>query len=65
MARAPEVPPDADDPAESQRFIDMAREVGVDEDPGAFDQAFRKVVRPKKIRPAGSRPHRSEKPASS
>ena len=47
-ARKPEVPPDADDPAESQRFIDMAREVEVDESPGAFDRAFKKVVQPPK-----------------
>ena len=45
-ARKPPVPPDADDPAQSQRFIDMAREVEVDESPGAFDRAFGKVTRP-------------------
>ena len=45
-AKKPSVPPDADDPAESQRFIDMAREVEVDESPGAFDRAFQKVARP-------------------
>jgi hypothetical protein len=44
----PKVPPSADDPAESQRFIDVAREVGVDESPGAFDRAFAKVVKPPK-----------------
>ena len=37
-----------DDPAESRRFIDMAREVGVDDDPTAFDRAFERLVRPKK-----------------
>jgi hypothetical protein len=38
--------PDAtpDDPAESDRFIDMALELEVDEAPGAFDRAFKKVV---------------------
>jgi hypothetical protein len=46
MSRKPSVPPDADDPAESQRFIDMAREVEADESPGALDRAFRRVVRP-------------------
>jgi hypothetical protein len=45
-ARKPKVPPSADDPAESQRFIDMAREVEADETPGALDRAFRKVVQP-------------------
>jgi hypothetical protein len=42
------VPNDADDPAESKRFIKMAREVGGDEDPAALDRAFEKVVRPTK-----------------
>ena len=27
------------------RFVDMAREVGVDESPEAFDRAFEKVIR--------------------
>jgi hypothetical protein len=45
MIPKPPVPRDADDPAESQRFIDMAREVEVDESPGAFDRAFGKVVK--------------------
>lgn len=36
--------PPKDDPAESQRFIDAARELGVDESPEAFDRAFKKVV---------------------
>ncbi len=39
-------PSKPDDPAQSQRFIDMAREVGVDETPGAFELAFKKVIRP-------------------
>ncbi len=42
-------PPLADDPAESKRFIDMARTVGVDEDPEAFDRAFKRVVKPETI----------------
>ena len=46
-AKKPEVPATADDPAESQRFIDMAREVEVDERPGAFDRAFTRVTRAK------------------
>jgi hypothetical protein len=46
-APKPEVPPTADDPAESQRFIDMAREVGVDESPEAMERAFAKVSRSK------------------
>lgn len=47
-AREPKVPPNADDPAESERFIDTAREVEVDESPGAMDRAFERVVRPPK-----------------
>lgn len=42
--RKPEVPAIADDPAESQRFIETAREVEVDESPEAFDRAFERVV---------------------
>jgi hypothetical protein len=46
----PTPPPNADDPEESRRFIDMAREVETDETPGATDRAFEKVIRqpPKK-----------------
>jgi hypothetical protein len=54
--RKPSVPPNADDPAESQRFIDMAREVEVDETPGAMDRACEKVIRPK---PPKERPERA------
>jgi hypothetical protein len=39
-------PPEADNPEQSRRFIDMAREVQVDESPGAFDRAFEKIVKP-------------------
>lgn len=45
--RKPEPPPEADDPEQSRRFIDMAREVEADETPGAMDRAFDKVIRPK------------------
>jgi hypothetical protein len=40
---------------QSKRFIDMAREVGVDENPDAFDRAFKRVVKPK--RPDKDRPN--------
>ena len=36
-----------------QRFVDMARELGCDEDPKAFEKAFAKVV-PSKPRPLPS-----------
>jgi len=40
-----------DDPEQFKRFIDMAREVEVDESPDALDRAFNKVVRPKSSPP--------------
>ena len=43
----PKPPHSPDDPAQSKRFIDMAREVEVDERPGAFERAFDKVAKPK------------------
>jgi hypothetical protein len=36
-----------DNPEQSKRFVDMAREVGVDESPEAFDAVFKKVIKPK------------------
>jgi hypothetical protein len=39
-------PKPPDDPAQSQRFIDMAREVEADEDSGVFDRWFNKIIRP-------------------
>jgi hypothetical protein len=41
-ARKPASKPD--NPEQHKRFVDMAREVGVDETPGAFDRAFDKVI---------------------
>ena len=35
--------PKPNDPAQSQRFIDMAREVQADEDPAVFDRAFARI----------------------
>jgi hypothetical protein len=58
MPRKPK--PQPDDPAQSKRFIDMAREVGANETERgreAFDHVFRKVAEQRK-RPtpkAGSR----------
>lgn len=53
-ARKPEPPPNADDPEQSKRFIDMAREVGADEDPDAFEQAFEKVIQKRPSKGANS-----------
>ena len=41
-SKLPTTPPDVtpDDPAEYERFLGMAREVGADEDPEALDRAF-------------------------
>jgi hypothetical protein len=60
-----DVPITPGDPAEYQRFLDMARELGADEDPEAIDRAFDRIVSPKKITPSGSRLHQGEKPTSS
>jgi hypothetical protein len=38
--------PPHDDPAESKRFIDMAREVEADEGDEAMDKAFKKIIQP-------------------
>jgi hypothetical protein len=40
----PDKKPTPDDPAEYQRFIDMAREIEADESPEAIDRAFDKVI---------------------
>lgn len=47
-------PPEADNPEEAKRFIDMAREVEADESPDAVDRAFDRVMRP----PLGQRQSR-------
>jgi hypothetical protein len=38
-------PPKLTDAERHARFVEMAREVGVDESPGAFDRAFDKVIK--------------------
>lgn len=42
MPRKPKPPPD--DPEQSKRFIDMAREVGAEQPSPDFDRVFRKVA---------------------
>ena len=58
--------PQPDDPEQSKRFIDTAREVEADESPEAFERAFEAVVKAKKTppKPEASHPRRSAKPAS-
>jgi hypothetical protein len=36
--------PKPDDPAQSQRFVDTAKEVGADTDDEALERAFKKIV---------------------
>jgi hypothetical protein len=43
MPRKPN--PTPDDPEQLKRFKEMAREVEVDETPGAMDRAFEKIIR--------------------
>jgi hypothetical protein len=45
----------ATDPEQSARFIEAARQVGVDETGEAFERAFEKIVRPKGPSTEGSR----------
>jgi hypothetical protein len=57
---------EADNPAQHKRFIDMAREVEVDEQEGAFDKAFERVKdKAKAPKPSDRRSHHSEKQVSS
>jgi len=46
MPRKPKPPPD--DPEQSKRFIEIAREVDADSSKEEFDRAFKKVARPPK-----------------
>jgi hypothetical protein len=46
MGRKPA--PKPDDPAQSQRFLDTAKEVGADRDEKVLDQAFKKIVSSKR-----------------
>ena len=67
MSRKPQGPKPLNDPAEYQRFLDMAREVEADETPGALDRALDKieVTRPKEVMPSAHHSHRNGKRASS
>lgn len=44
MPRTPKPP--RDDPAESERFIAIAREIGADENGEAFERTFEKIMAP-------------------
>jgi hypothetical protein len=55
MPRKPKSPPD--DPEQSKRFIEMAREVGADASKEAFERAFKEVVTLKKPASWDARTH--------
>lgn len=64
MPRKPK--PKPDDPDESRRFIDMAREVGAEKLSPDFERVFRKVAEKPKghPKPSGRRSRRSDPRAS-
>jgi hypothetical protein len=57
MPRKPKPPPD--DPEQSKRFIDMAREVGAEKPSPDFERVFRKVAEQPKGHPQRSRRQQS------
>jgi hypothetical protein len=54
MPRKPKPPPD--DPEQSKRFIEAAREAGTDESPEAFERVFKKVTSTKREKPRRQKP---------
>jgi hypothetical protein len=52
MPRKPNPP--RDDPEQSKRFIEIAREVEADGTKEEFDRAFKKVANPRKVKPASN-----------
>jgi hypothetical protein len=65
MARKPNPP--RDDPAQSKRFENIAREIGADADADTFERAFGAVVKSTAAppKPKANRLRPSGKPASS
>ncbi len=55
----------ATDPEQSARFIEAARQAGVDETGEAFERAFERVVVPEKPRSVSRRTSRTKKPCES
>ena len=43
-----------DDKEQSARFVETARQLGADEDSRKFDKTFKKIVKPKAVRPGPS-----------
>jgi hypothetical protein len=54
MARKPKADPKTRDPEEYKRFLETAREVEAEENPEAFERAFKRVARPKGAQKPGS-----------
>jgi hypothetical protein len=53
MLRMPRKPkPRPDDPEQSKRFTDIAREVGAEQPSPDFERVFRKVAEQRKARPS-------------
>jgi hypothetical protein len=62
MPRKP--PPKLDNSEQHKRFVEMAREVGVDETPGAFDRAFDKAIAPESAKLRSSQIRKRAKKAA-
>lgn len=45
-----------DDPEQSKRFIDTAKDIGADESPEAFERAFGRVAKPHGLAPKTQSP---------
>jgi hypothetical protein len=60
MPRKPQRPRQNSDPEQLKRFIDMAREVGVDESPEAFDRAFNSVIPSQSVRRPSNHQNRKQ-----
>jgi len=58
MPRKPNPPPD--DPEQSKRFIEGAKEVEVDETREGFDRAFKKIILRRHVRSGAPKRHRTD-----
>jgi hypothetical protein len=52
--KPPEIPKTADDPEQSERFIETAKKLGADKSDKEFKRLFKQVVPPKKVSRAKS-----------
>ncbi len=51
MSKDKTLPSNVDDPEQSRRFVDMAREVEADEDPATFERALDRIARHQPAKP--------------